>query len=391
MSPIQIERAARLKTLPPYLFAEIDRLKNVEIKKGVDIISLGIGDPDLPTPEHIISALEGAAHRPKNHQYPSYEGMPAFRQACADWYKKRFGVELNAADEVLSLIGSKEGIAHITLAFVNPGDYVLVPDPAYPVYEIGTLFADGKVHFMPLEAERKFLPDLSAIPADIAKRAKIVFVNYPNNPTAACAEVGFYDELVEFARSYDIIVCSDNAYSEMAFDGYRPPSFLNAEGAKEVGIEFHSCSKTYNMTGWRIGFAVGHPDVLAGLGTIKTNVDSGAFQAVQEAAIAALSSDQKCVEDMRKAYGRRRDVMLEGLKRLGLQADSPKATFYVWVRCPEGYTSGELTAHFLQKCGVVTTPGNGFGKNGEGFIRMALTVPEDRLREAIQRMEKVGF
>ena len=391
MPSIQIERAERLKRLPPYLFAEIDRMKKEAQDDGWDIISLGIGDPDLPTPDHIIDELSVAARRPANHQYPSYEGMLSFRKACADWYGKRFGVGLEASSEVLSLIGSKEGIAHISLAFINPGDYALIPDPAYPVYEIGTYFADGQAHFMPLTLENDFLPDLGAIPTEVAKKTKLLYVNYPNNPTSACADVGFYNEVVEFAKSHDIIVCSDIAYSEMAFDCYKPVSFLNAEGAKDVGIEFHSLSKTYNMTGWRIAFAVGNADVLAGLGSIKTNVDSGAFQAVQEAAIHALEAEQACVEDNCRVYQGRRDVMLEGLAKLGLKANTPKATFYVWISCPDGYTSSEFTSHLLKKCGIVTTPGNGFGCSGEGYVRMALTVPEDRIREAIARIEKAGF
>ncbi len=391
MSSIQIERANRLKRLPSYLFARIDQMKQEAQKAGMDIISLGVGDPDLPTPDHIIEELTVSSRRPANHQYPSYKGMESFRKSCADWYGRRFGVNLDPGSEVLSLIGSKEGIAHISLAFVNPGDYTLVPDPAYPVYEIGTYFADGQVHFMPLLAERDFLPNFSDIPTDVARKAKLMFINYPNNPTAACAEMGFYDEVVEFARAHDIIVCSDIAYSEMAFDGYKPISFLNAEGAKDVGVEFHSLSKTYNMTGWRIGFAAGNAEVLSGLGSIKTNVDSGAFQAVQEAGIRAMEADQACVADMCKIYRGRRDVVLEGLKKLGLQANMPKATFYVWVKCPEGYTSSEFTAHLLKECGVVTTPGNGFGESGEGYVRMALTVSEDRLREAIVRIEKTGF
>ncbi len=391
MTPIKVERAERLKRLPPYLFAEIDRMKRQALDEGIDIISLGVGDPDLPTPDHIIEELSPASRRPANHQYPSYEGMPAFRKACADWYAKRFGVALDPGAEVLSLIGSKEGIAHIPLAFVNPGDYTLVPEPAYPVYEIGTYFADGQPHFLPLREENDFLPDLSAVPAEIAKKARLMFINYPNNPTAACAEVDFYNEVVEFARSHDIIVCSDIAYSEMAFDGFRPVSFLNAKGAKEVGVEFHSCSKTYNMTGWRVGFAVGNAETLAGLGQIKTNIDSGVFQAVQEAGIQALTADQSCVDFMRETYQKRRDVMVEGLRKLGLRVNKPKATFYLWVQCPDGYTSSEFTAHLLQNCGVVTTPGVGFGKSGEGYIRMALTVTEERLREAIDRIKKMGF
>ncbi|MBI2179089.1 MAG: LL-diaminopimelate aminotransferase [Candidatus Tectomicrobia bacterium] len=391
MPAISIERAERLKRLPPYLFAMIDKMKQEAIAEGKDIISLGIGDPDLPTPGHVIEELAAAARRPENHQYPSYEGLLSFRKGCADWYGWRFGVALDPRTEVLSLIGSKEGIAHISLAFTNPGDYALVPDPAYPVYEIGTYFAGGKPHFMPLKEERGFLPDLGAVPADVAKKARLIFINYPNNPTAACAEAGFYREVVEFARSHDLIVCSDNAYSEMSFDGYQPASFLSVPGAKEVGVEFHSCSKTYNMTGWRIGFAVGNADVLAGLGAIKTNVDSGVFQAVQEAGLRALTADQAGVGEMRRTYQRRRDVMLEGLKELGLRANKPKATFYLWVKCPGGYTSMEFTARLLKTSGVVTTPGVGFGKSGEGYVRMALTVPEPRLREAVARIKKAGF
>ena len=391
MPAIPFERAERLKRLPPYLFAMIDKMKQEAVAEGKDIISLGIGDPDLPTPDHVIRELDAASRRAANHQYPSYEGMLSFRKGCADWYGKRFGVALDPRTEVLSLIGSKEGIAHISLAFTNPGDYALVPDPAYPVYEIGTYFADGKPHFMPLKEERGFLPDLGAVPTDVAKKAKLIFINYPNNPTAACAEVGFYREVVEFAKSHGLIVCSDNAYSEMSFDGYRPASFLSAEGAKEVGVEFHSCSKTYNMTGWRIGFAVGNAGVLAGLGAIKTNVDSGVFQAVQEAGLRALTADQACVEEMRRTYQRRRDVMMEGLKELGLKASRPKATFYLWVRCPGGYTSMEFTARLLKATGVVTTPGVGFGRSGEGYVRMALTVPEPRLLEAVARIKKAGF
>lgn len=391
MSSIQIDVAKRLKRLPPYLFAEIDRMKRETQEAGWDIISLGVGDPDLPTPNHIIDALTDSSKRPENHQYPSYIGMRSFRKACADWYRKRFGVALDADTEVLSLIGSKEGIAHVSLAFVNPGDHALVPDPAYPVYEIGTYFADGLVHFMPLKEENGFLPEFADIPSDVAKSAKLMFLNYPNNPTAACAEVDFYEKAVEFAKANNIIVCSDNAYSEMSFDGYNPVSFLNAEGARDVGIEFHSLSKTYNMTGWRIAFAVGNRDVLAGLGSIKTNVDSGAFQAIQEAAICALGDDQSCVNEMRSIYQARRDLILNGLEKLGLQASKPKATFYVWVKCPDGYSSAEFTAHLLKECGVVTTPGNGFGKSGEGYVRMALTVSENRLREALSRIERVGF
>ena len=388
---MDIKLADRLGNLPPYLFAEIDRMKAEAASAGKDIISLGIGDPDLPTPDHIIEQLDVASRKVENHQYPSYVGMMTFREACAEWYENRFKVSLDPNSEALTLIGSKEGIAHIPLAFVNPGDYVLIPDPGYPVYEAATYFADGKVHFMPLKEENGFLPLLEDIPSEIAKASKIIFVNYPNNPTAACADLNFYNKLVEFAQSYDVIVCSDNAYSEMFFDGVPPLSFLNADGAKNVGIEFHSLSKTYNMTGWRIACAVGNPEVLSGLGSIKTNVDSGAFQAIQEAGIRAITSDQSCVAKMRSVYQTRRDVAYKALRELNLEVNNPQATFYMWIKCPEGYSSTELTAHILTNTGVVTTPGVGFGQHGEGYIRMALSVPEDRLLEAFDRIKKVGF
>jgi LL-diaminopimelate aminotransferase len=386
-----IEKAERLKQLPPYLFQEIDRLKAELAAKGVDVINLGVGDPDLPTPQHIIRELQTAAENPVNHQYPSYSGMNDFKGAVARWYKKRFGVELDPASEVLTLIGSKEGIAHLPLAFINPGDVALIPTPAYPVYGIATLFAGGESFFMPLVHENRFLPDLDAIPPDVARKAKLMFINYPNNPTGATAEKDFYEKVVDFARKYDIIVCHDAAYTEMGFDGYRPMSFLEVEGAKEVGIEFHSLSKTYNMTGWRLGFAVGNAEVLSGLGQIKSNIDSGAFNAIQWAGIVALESDQTCVAEMQNICRERRDVLIEGLRKAGLNPDVPKATFYVWCPVPKGYTSKEFSSLLLQKAGIVTTPGSGFGAPGEGYIRMALTVPKERIEEAVRRIQKLSF
>ncbi|MFQ5896539.1 MAG: LL-diaminopimelate aminotransferase [Nitrospinota bacterium] len=391
MPLIPFERAERLRRLPPYLFAEIDRKKREAIARGVDIISLGVGDPDLPTAPHVIAALRRAAEDPKNHQYPSYEGVQAFREAVADWYRGRFEVDLDSEREVLSLIGSKEGIAHIPLAFLNPGDVALVPEPAYPVYQVGTLFAGGEPYSLPLRKEREFLPDLDAIPPEVARRAKILFLNYPNNPTAAVAPLDFFERVVAFARRHGLVVCHDAAYSEVAFDGYRPRSFLQVPGAKEVGVEFHSLSKTYNMTGWRIGFAVGNAEVLAGLGSIKTNVDSGVFQAVQEAGIEALRGDQGCVEAMRNTYERRRDILADGLRRLGLRLEKSRATFYLWVEVPKGHDSTSFCGLLLDKAGVVTTPGVGFGQAGEGFVRMTLTVDEERLREVLRRLERVGL
>jgi len=388
---INVEPAKRISLLPPYLFAELDRMKAEVAATGMDIISLGIGDPDLPTEERVIERLNKAARDPKNHQYPSYQGMLSSRKSVTDWYKRRFGVDLNPATEAVTLIGSKEGIAHIPFAFVNPGDVVLVPDPGYPVYQASTVLAGGTIHFMPLLEENSFLPDFKSIPKDVLQKAKLMFLNYPNNPTAATADKSFFDEVVCFAKEHNIIVCHDAAYSEMAYDGYKPCSFMEADGAKDVGVEFHSLSKTYNMTGWRIGSCVGNPQVIAGLGKIKTNIDSGVFQAVQEAGIEALEGNQDGVSNMQEIYKGRRDLLVDGLCKLGLNATAPKATFYIWFKAPEGYTSQSFTAHILTKTGVVITPGVGFGPSGEGYVRMALTVSEARLKEALERIKKVGW
>jgi len=386
-----VEKAERLKQLPPYLFQEIDRLKAELISKGVDVINLGVGDPDLPTPKHIIEALQKAAEDPTTHQYPSYSGMNDFRISVANWYRRRFGVELDPIEEVVTMIGSKEGIAHFPLAFINPGDLALVPTPAYPVYHVGTLFAGGESYFMPLLDENEFLPEVAAIPPDIARRARMIFINYPNNPTGATAERAFYEKVLAFAREYEVIVCHDAAYSEMAFDGYRPMSFLEIAGAKEVGIEFHSLSKTYNMTGWRLGFAVGNRQLLQGLGQVKSNIDSGAFNAIQMAGIAALEGNQACVKEMQQTYQERRDLLIAGLRGVGLKPTVPKATFYVWCPVPQGYTSSEFTSLLLKECGIVTTPGSGFGAPGEGYVRMALTVGKERIGEAVARIRKLSF
>ncbi len=388
---ITIEKSERLNNLPPYLFKEIDRQKDEVKKRGVDIISLGVGDPDMPTPPHIIEALQKAAMDPQNHKYPSYTGMDEFNNAVARWYKKRFNVSLDPSKEVVTLIGSKEGIAHIPLAFINQGDIALVSSPGYPVYNIGVQFAGGKSYFMDLKKENDFLPDLNAVPGDIAKKAKLMFINYPNNPTSAVATDEFFKEVVRFAVKNNIIICHDAAYTEMAFDGYKPASFLETQGAKEVGIEFHSLSKTYNMTGWRLGFAVGRSEVIEGLGQIKSNIDSGAFQAVQIAGIAALDGDQSCIDVINAEYAKRRDVLVDGLMGLGLSVQKPLATFYVWVEVPKGYTSAQFTSILLSKAGVVVTPGNGFGSAGEGYIRMALTVGIERMKEVVERIRSVGF
>lgn len=378
--------ARRLAELPPYLFVEIDRKRREAVARGIDIINLSIGDPDLPTPAPIIRALAQAAREPANHRYPESEGLDRFRQAVADWYQRRFGVELSAQNEVLTLIGAKEGIGHLPLALVNPGDVVLIPDPAYPVYRAATIFAGGEPYEMPLRRENGFLPDLGAIPESILSRARLMFLNYPNNPTGAVAPPDFYRDVVGFARRHNIVVAQDNTYSEISFDGYRPPSFLEAPGAKDVGIEFHSLSKTFNMTGWRIAFAVGRADVVDALRKIKSNLDSGAFQAVQEAGITALSLAEEIGARNCKTYQRRRDVLVAGLRKAGLEVEAPRATFYVWPRVPAGYDSAGLVSTLIERTGIVCTPGSGFGKEGEGYVRFALTADVKRLREATMRL-----
>jgi LL-diaminopimelate aminotransferase len=379
--------AQRLKELPPYLFADIDKKKAALRAQGKDLIDLGIGDPDLPTPAHIVAAMQKAAAEPRFHRYPSYEGMKEFREAAVNWYRKRFAVSLDANDECCALIGSKEGIAHFPVAFVDPGDLVLVPDPGYPVYATWTRFVGGEVFYMPLRRENGFLPDLSAIPADIAKRAKLMWINYPNNPTAALATRDFYSRVVDFAKRNDIIVASDVAYSEVFFEGEPPISFLELPGAKDVGIEFQSLSKTYNMTGWRIGFAVGNATLVGGLGKVKTNTDSGAFEAVQAAAVAALSGSQEPVEKMRAIYRERREVLCGGLERAGFDVLRPKATFYVLVVCPKGLSSTEFVSRLLD-AGVVATPATGFGACGEGYVRLTLCADQARLAEAAERVQR---
>lgn len=386
----KFEMAERVRSLPPYLFAEIDRLKKEVRARGVDVIDLGIGDPDLPTPRHIIQALQRAAEDPKNHQYPDYEGLPVFRQAVAQWYKNRFGVDLDPDSEVVSLIGSKEGIANVHYAFVNPGDVVLCPNPGYPVYRTGTLFAGGERYMMPLRRENGFRPDLRAIPEDVARRAKILWLCSPNNPTASLMNRAYFEEAIAFARKYNLIICHDAAYTEIYYET-KPISFLELDGAKEVGVEFHSLSKTYNMTGWRIGMVVGNRDVIAGIGKIKTNVDSGIFQAIQLAGVAALTGDQSCVEENRRIYRGRRDALVKGLRAAGLDPIVPEAAFYCWTPVPAGYDSKSFCAHLLDKAGIVVTPGVGFGEYGEGYFRVALTRSQERIEEACERIRKIGY
>ncbi|MFH1848257.1 MAG: LL-diaminopimelate aminotransferase [Candidatus Omnitrophota bacterium] len=387
--PIKIEWAERLKGLPPYLFVEIDKRKKAKIQDGKDVIDLGIGDPDQPTPDFIIGSLYHAARNPKNHGYPSNTGLSSFREAIAKWYKERFGVVLNPDNEILPLIGSKEGIAHIPLAFINPGDAALVPDPCYPPYKSGTIFAGGTPHLMPLRADNGFLPDFKGIDPQTANKAVLMFLNYPNNPTSAVAGEGFYNSVVEFAAKNNIIVCHDAAYSEIYYSNQKPRSFLQAKGAKEVGVEFHSLSKTYNMTGWRVGFVCGNSQIIAALGKVKANIDSGVFNVLQLAGVTALTSPDKIYDKIRNMYEERRDTLVDGLKAIGWNINKPEATFYVWAAVPNKSTSGEFVALLLDKADIVATPGVGFGENGEGYVRMALTVGSDRLKEAVTRIGKV--
>ncbi len=384
-----IKLSKKLQALPPYLFLEIDKAKRKARGQGRDIIDIGIGDPDQPTPKNIIDKLYQAAQDPATHKYSLDQGMPVLRSAISQWYKKRFSVDLNPDNEVLPLIGSKEGIAHFPLVSLNQGDYALVPDPCYPPYKGGTILAGAKPYLMPLLEENSFLPDLGKIPAGILKKAKIMFINYPNNPTGRCAEKSFYKDVVYFAQKRKLIVVSDLAYSEICYDGYKPASFLEIEGAREVAIEFHSLSKTYNMTGWRVGWACGNPQLVAALAKVKSNIDSGIFSAIQIAAVEALTGPQEHIRNMCQLYQGRRDCLVNGLRSLGWQVEPPKATFYVWFRIPKKIDSIKFAGILLEKANIVATPGVGFGKYGEGYIRMALTVSEERIKEAIERLKRV--
>ena len=380
--------AKRIETLPPYLFAEVDRKIAERRSAGVDVISLGIGDPDQPTPPHIIEALQEAVNNPDTHKYPSYAGMPEFRDAVARWYEKRFHVEIDPDEEALALIGSKEGIANMARAYVDPGDLVAVPDPAYPVYEIGTHLSGGDTYAMPCTAENQFLPDLSRIPGDKLPRTKIMWLNYPSNPTSAVATLDFFREAVYFAQEHDLLIAHDAAYSEISFDGYESPSIMQVDGAKDVAVEFHSLSKTYNMTGWRIGWAVGNGDAVGALGRVKTNIDSGIFNAVQMAGIAALDGPQDAVVEMRDLYQSRRDRICKVFEEAGFVFQRPKGGVFVWLPVPEGETSASFTERLLNEAGVVVSPGMAYGPSGEGYVRLSLTTPDDRLDEAVERIGK---
>lgn len=384
---MNIKISDRLNKLPPYLFVEIDRAKTKARQAGKDIIDLGVGDPDQPPPKFIIDALCQAVQDPNIHRYAFDAGQPEFRRSIAAWYKNRFGVELDPDTEVLPLIGSKEGIAHMPLAFVNPGDTVLVPEPCYPPYKGGSIFAGADIEIMPLLEENSFLPDIARVKK--AKKAKLMFVNYPNNPTAATAGLDFFNKVVEFAQRNNIIVCHDAAYSEINYDGYKPDSFLKADGAREVAVEFHSLSKTFNMTGWRVGFACGNAKIISGLSRVKSNIDSGIFNAIQKAGAIALNTKSDHIDKINRMYQERRDALVDGLNGIGWKVNKPKATFYVWARVPKGHDSMKLSGRLLEEADIVATPGVGFGPVGEGFIRMTLTVPVERLKEAVRRIGKI--
>lgn len=382
-----MQKAECLNHLAPYLFAQIDAKRDALVAQGIDVISLGIGDPDMPTPSHIVDALIKAAQNPANHQYPDYAGSLAYREACADWMRDRFGVTLDPKTEVLALIGSKEGIAHLHTAFVNPGDYVLAPSIGYPVYSGGATLQSANTYFMPMTAENGFLADFEQVPEDILKRAKIMFLGYPNNPTGAIATEEYFDKAIDFCIRHDLLLAHDNAYCEIGFDGYRAPSILERPRAMECCIEFFSLSKAYNMTGWRIGFAAGNPYAIEALGTVKNNLDSGQFGAIQDAAIVALRSSQDCIDEMNAIYMRRRDAIVEALQAIGLECNTPQATIYVWAKVPNGYTSAEFAEKLLEQAHVIVTPGSGYGPDGEGYIRISLTTPDDRLLEAVDRIK----
>jgi LL-diaminopimelate aminotransferase len=381
-----VRGALRVQGLPPYLFAELDRRVTAKRAEGVDVISLGVGDPDLPTPRHVVKALQEAAEDPATHQYPSYYGLPAFRVAIADWYERRFGVQLDPDAEVLPLLGSKEGIAHLCFAFIDPGDVALVPDPGYPVYALGTTLAGGTPVSMPLSAGRGFLPDLATLDPPAAARA--LWLNYPSNPTGAVAEREFFDQAVGFARRHDLLLCHDAAYTEITFDGYVAPSVLESPRAKDVAVEFGSLSKTFNMTGWRVGYAVGNADAIGALATLKTNLDSGIFNAIQRAAVAALTGPMDHVEEMCAIYQKRRDLVVAAFREIGIEVQPPLGSIYVWVPTPAGRRSVEFASELLDESGVVVAPGTGYGPAGEGFVRVSLTVSDARLQEAMDRIRE---
>jgi LL-diaminopimelate aminotransferase len=379
----------RISQLKPYPFVEISRVIAQKKAEGIEVVTFGIGDPDIPTPKPIVDQLIRASKKSSNHRYPETDGLPEVRKAITQWYKNRFGVDhLDPESEVLPLIGAKEGIGHVAFCFIDPGDIALVPDPAYPVYEVGTMFAGGKSYPVPLLEDNQWLADIGNIPPDIARKAKVMWVNYPNNPTSAVANKEHYMELIAFAREYDIAILHDAAYSEVVYDGYKALSFMELPGAKEVGIEFHSLSKCFNMTGWRFGSAVGNSDMINALFQIKSNLDSGIPQAIQEMAIEAMTGDQSYIDYNNITYTRRRDKVVGALRRLSLKCSSPKASLYIWARVPEGYSSRTFSAQLLEDTNIVVTPGSSYGNYGEGYIRLSLTTPDEMIDKGIERLNQ---
>lgn len=383
--------ASRMDRVPPYLFVEISRKIAEKKAQGIDVISFGIGDPDIPTPASVVDRLRDTALDTPNHRYPETDGLPEFRQAVADWYQRRFGITVRPDEETLPLIGAKEGIGHAALCFIEPGDIALVPDPGYPVYSVGTWFAGGECHWMPLLEENGWLPDLDAIPEDAARKAKVIWLNYPNNPTGAIADGDYFAKVVEFAKAYDIAVLHDASYSEVAFDGYRPVSFLETPGAMDVGVEFHSLSKSYNMTGWRLGMAVGNADIISALMVVKSNLDSGVPNAIQYMGIEAMALSQDDIDARNGVYERRRDRVVQTLQAVGLDAIPPKASLYVWTRIPQVFSSAEFTAKLLEEANIVVTPGNGYGQYGEGYIRLSLTIGDDDMERGLERLAGISI
>ena len=380
--------ASRIEKVPPYLFVGISRKIAEKRAQGIDVISFGIGDPDIPTPENVVEKLRETALDSPNHRYPETDGLPEFRQAVADWYQRRFGISVHPDKETLPLIGAKEGIGHAALCFIEPGDIALVPDPGYPVYSVGTWFAGGECHWMPLLEENGWMPDLDAIPDDVADKATVMWLNYPNNPTGAIADADYFAKIVEFAKAHDIAVMHDASYSEVAFDGYRPISFLETPGAIEVGVEFHSLSKSYNMTGWRLGMVVGNEDIISALMVIKSNLDSGVPNAIQYMGMEAMELSQDAIDERNAIYEHRRDRVVQTLRDIGLDAIPPKASLYVWTRIPEGFTSAEFTALLLDEADIVVTPGNGYGEYGEGYIRLSLTINDEDMEKGLARLSE---
>jgi LL-diaminopimelate aminotransferase len=384
-----VRTAKRIEKLPPYLFAEIDRKIAEAEARGADIISFGVGDPDLPTPPHVIEALIAGARDPSTHRYPSYTGMPRFREAIASWYERRFGVGLDPDTQIQPLVGSKEGIFHLPVAFVDPGDVALVPDPGYPVYETGTILAHGEPILLPLTDKLDYKPDLEAVPADVIDKARVLWLNYPSNPTAACVEESFFAQTIDFCARNDVLLAHDAAYTEITYDGYVAPSALQVPHALDHAVEFHSLSKTYNMTGWRIGWVAGNEVAIEAIKRLKTNIDSGIFDAVQRAGIAALEGPQDHLEMTIDTYRRRRDLLCDGLKSMDIVVDPPKGSIYVWVPVPDGHSAESFTTYLLDEADIVVAPGNGYGPSGEGFVRFSLTIADLRLEEGVERLRRI--